>query len=89
MNTRTEPAMMAGTAAAALIALLVVYGVVTEVQGAAWGGLALALIPLVQAWWTRQRVMPTDTIREAGVDPARLKDRASNPGVSRNTEGEG
>ena len=54
MNTRTEPAMMAGTVTAAVIALLVGYGALTDVQATLWNNLlsalAAILAPVVAGW---------------------------------------
>lgn len=87
MTPQKEPALYAG--AAAVVGLLLVYGVLTEAQAGAWLGVAGAvLVPLLQAWWTRRHVMPVETIREAGLNPERVKDQADDPRVRRNTEGE-
>jgi hypothetical protein len=88
VNAQREPALFAGVVGAA-VALAMAYGIVNEVQGAAWAAFLIALIPLATAWWTRHRVMPVDTIRDAGFNPERVKDRAEDPAVPRNTEGEG
>jgi hypothetical protein len=88
MSTKTEPTMTAGVVAA-VVGLLVAYGIVNELQGAAWAAFGMAVVvPLAQAWWTRRHVIPVDTIRNAGLNPERVKDRAENPGIPRNTEGE-
>lgn len=79
---RREPALVAG-AAGALIALLVVYGVLDEEQAAAWGGLVAAAAPLLAAVWTRRRVMPVDTIRDAGHSPEAVAKRAADPSIPR------
>lgn len=91
MNVRREPALILGVVSSAL-ALLVMYGVLDEKQAAGWGAfitaLVTALIPLVQAVVTRQFVMPVDTIKEAGLDPAVVLDRARDPETPRHVDPE-
>lgn len=87
MNPKSEPAMVAGIAA--VVGLLVAHGIINQMQGGAWAAFGAAVvIPLLQAWWTRHHVMPVDTIRDAGFDPERVKNRAADPGVPRCTAGE-
>lgn len=80
-----EPALVAG-AVAALLGLLLVYGVVTTEQAAAWQGLAVVLIPIAQALWTRSRVFSPNTIREAGLNPEKVEADAADPDVHRYPE---
>ena len=84
MNTiKKEPALFAGAVAAAL-SLLVLYGVLDAEKAAGWQAFALALIPVGQmlaSWFTRQKVMPVATVKEAGYDPDEVKERAGDPEI--------
>lgn len=87
MTPQKEPALYAGFAA--VVGLLIVYGILTTAQADAWLTVISALVvPMLQAWWTRRKVMPVDTIRDAGLNPERVKERAEDWTVPRNTEGE-
>lgn len=72
---RREPAMAAGIVGAAT-ALAVSYGLLTAERASLWGTLLLAALPLLQAWWTRQRVMPVSKIEDAGLHPDTITHRA-------------
>lgn len=85
MEPKKEPALTAGAVGAAVIALLLSYRLVNAQQAAAWSSLltmALSiLVPLLQAWWTRRKVMPVATIKEAGLSPDAVNEAASDPSV--------
>lgn len=86
MEHNREPALRAGAVAAAVVALLSAYRIVTAEQALAWTTiLTMALtfvVPLVQAWYTRQKVVPVATIEAAGLDPAKVVEAAADPNVA-------
>ena len=75
-----EPALKAGALASAFVALLLAYRLITAEQALAWGAILAwvlaALAPLAQAWYTRIKVMPVDTIKAAGLDPEEVNKAA-------------
>jgi hypothetical protein len=79
--------MVAGAVCGAFMGLLVFYGVVTATEAALWQAFLSAAIaaaaPLVQAKFTRDRVMPVETILEAGYTPEGVNARAADPRVLR------
>lgn len=79
---RREPALLAGLVTA-LLGVLLVYKVLDERQAAAWGALAMASLPLVQGLVTRWLVIPTETVRQAGIDPDTIKRNAADPTIPR------
>jgi hypothetical protein len=80
-----EPALKAGAFASAFVALLLAYRLVTAEQALAWGAILAwvlaAVAPLVQAWYTRHKVMPVDTVKAAGLDPAEVNRLADDRSV--------
>jgi hypothetical protein len=80
-----EPAAFAGVLSAASV-LIVSYGLMTQEEVGMWAGLVLALIPLIQGFWTRDKVVPVDTIKEAGLTPEVIKERAEDPSIPRALE---
>lgn len=85
MNTKREPALTAGAIGTAVVALLLAYRVVNAEQALAWSTLLTmaltALVPLAQALYTRWKVMPVHTIKEAGLDPEQVNRAADDPAV--------
>jgi hypothetical protein len=85
MNPSREPALKAGAFGSAIVALLLAYRIVNAEQALAWGTILTmcltALVPFAQAWYTRQRVMPVDTIKAAGLDPEQVVQDAANPAI--------
>lgn len=81
---QTEPAVTVATGVSALMALLVYYGVL-DVQGAGvWTTFGIVvIIPFLQALITRMHVFSENTIRDAGLDPAAVEERASDPQIPR------
>jgi Mg/Co/Ni transporter MgtE len=79
-----EPAVTIGAGVAAVMGLLVYYGVL-DLEGAGlWTTfLVVVAVPLAQALLTRMGVFSPNTIREAGLDPAAVKERAADPTVPR------
>lgn len=80
MKVRREPAILTGIAAALLSALfhwLDLPALDTDTAEA----VASAVLTLGGALLIRAKVMPTATIREAGMDPQIVKERAANPAV--------
>ena len=79
-----EPAVTIGAAVAAVMALLVYYGVL-DIEGAGvWSTVLLVVVvPLAQALLTRMGVFSPNTIREAGFDPQSVKERAADPQIPR------
>jgi hypothetical protein len=79
-----EPALTSGVGVAAIMALLVYYGVL-DLEGAGLWTTVLTVVgvPLVQAIFTRFHVFSENTIREAGLDPAAVVRRADDPSVPR------
>lgn len=76
MNTSREPALKAGAFATAVVALLLAYRLVTAQQALAWTTLLTmlltAIVPIIQALYTRWHVMPVSTIKAAGLDPVEV-----------------
>jgi hypothetical protein len=70
-----EPALAAGFVAA-LIALAVAYGILDLERARLWKALAVAALPLLQAWWTRQKVVPVAKVHDAGISVAEINARA-------------
>jgi hypothetical protein len=77
-----EPALAAGAVAAAVLGVLVVYGVLAVEQARAWEALLVVAIPLLQGWWTRAKSLPVATLHEAGISVETVQDRAADPNVA-------
>lgn len=75
MKVQNEPAAALGVVGA-IIALLVAYGLMDANKAPMWSALAVAVVPLVQAWVTRHLVMPVSKIRDAGLSPQQITNRA-------------
>jgi hypothetical protein len=63
-----EPALKA--ALTAIFALLAAYGLVAQEKAELWIAVLLVVVPLAQGWYTRQKVMPTAKLHDAGINPA-------------------
>lgn len=85
MDTKREPALKAGAFGSAVVAVLLAYRILNAEQALAWSTLltmlVTVLVPLVQAWWTRRKVMPVATIEAAGLDPDAVTRAAADPAV--------
>jgi len=92
MPLRREPAVRHGLIVGVVAALLTVLGIeLSDTDLAALDSLILAAVvalpvvqAIVQAVWTRSRVMPTRTIREAGLVPYAINERARRAEWERN-----
>lgn len=73
-----EPALVLGLVAA-VIGVLLVYGIVDEKQATAWSAFAAAVIPIAQAVVTRHLVVPVSKVRDAGLEPSQLTAVADDP----------
>jgi 2-hydroxychromene-2-carboxylate isomerase len=89
MDHNKEPALKAGAFGTAVVAVLLAYRIVNAQQALAWSTLLTmaltALVPLAQAWWTRRKVMPVATIKQAGLDPEAVNRAADDPAVRPHT----
>lgn len=75
-----EPALLVGIFTAVL-SLLVVFGVLDEKQSAAVLAVIVAAAPILQGIVTRQFVFSPHTIKEAGLNPEDVVERAQDPAV--------
>ena len=83
-----EPAVTIGVAVGAMMGLLLAYDVVDTEKAAAWSAFLLVALPIIQGVFTRFHVFSPNTIREAGLDPAAVKERAEDPSIPRCEKGE-
>jgi len=77
MKIKWEPAMVTGAFTAA-IALLVGYGLLDLKRAGLWEALVVALLPLAQAFFTRQQVVPVQKIEDAGMSVRDINLKAGN-----------
>jgi hypothetical protein len=71
-----EPALMAGGVVSTIVALAVAYGLLDLDKAELWKALAISILPLLQAWWTRQQVVPVSKVHDAGISVAEINARA-------------
>jgi hypothetical protein len=80
-----EPARKAGAFVSAIVAVLVLYRVLTEEEALVWGRVIEILLqitaPYLTAEFIRGKVMPVDTVKAAGLDPEEVNRDADNPDV--------
>lgn len=75
MKIANEPAAAFGIVGA-VIALLVSYGVLDASRASLWSAFLVAIVPLAQGWITRRYVMPVEKIKDAGISPESITQRA-------------
>lgn len=81
MTAKKEPALLYGVLTAAL-ALAVAYGFISSEKLGLWQALVVALLPLLQALFTRREVMPVSTINDAGLTTNTVQGMAEDPAVT-------
>jgi hypothetical protein len=83
---RKEPALLYGILSA-ILALAVAYGFIGSDTVDLWEALFVAVIPIVQALFTRSKVVPVATVNEAGLTTKDLRARALDSSIEPAVEG--